>query len=211
MTDPKAVLEEFCVICERVWMDHDLYCSLRERNERDLSLFDAVAPLFFRDVNDILIAHLFVQFAKVTDPPGKAPKANLTSNYILEELPWPNDIAKTLSEINDRLMAFRECIEPARNKRLAHVDLDAQMTKLANLGGFQAGADHQFLNDLQEFIDTAHRHLHNGEPRPIHASMATDTDQLVRTLGKASIYDRCSACSEQDRIAAVLDYEGHAE
>lgn len=206
MPDPKVVLEEFCVLCERLWMDHDLYSSLRETTARDLHLYDRIAPFFFRDVNDILIDHLFIGFAKITDPAYTGKHANLTSNFIVQELGWPDDVRAKLEHANLKLMAFRASVEGARNKRLAHVDLEAQLNQLAALGGFAVGSDRQFLEDLQEFVDIAHRHLCDA-PRPIRAGAATDTHQLIRALRKSDLYDACQTCDEHHRIAAVLNAE----
>jgi hypothetical protein len=206
MSDPKVVVEQFCVLSERVWMDHDLYCSLRETDARDLQLYDRIAPLFFRDVNDILIDHLFVAFVKLTDPAHTGKHANLTANFIVEELDWPDEVRAKLSDANAKLMDFRKTIEGARNKRLAHVDLAAQLNQLTALGGFAAGADRKFLEDLQAFVDIAHGHLFDA-PRPIHPAGATDTHQLLRALRKSELYNACPNCDEQQRVAALLDVE----
>jgi hypothetical protein len=163
----------------------------------------------FHDLNGILIEHLVIQFCKLTDPAQTGKYPNLTTNFILNELPWPTDVQKALHEINDRLMAFRKHIEPARNKRTAHTDLIAQITPLGDLGQFPKGDDARFLADLQAFVDIAHQHL-NGAPRPIHPGAATDTHQLVRALGKAVLFDGCDTCTEAVRTVAVLDYEARA-
>jgi hypothetical protein len=203
--DPKVVMEEFCTICERVWMDHDLYESLFS-DGRDLVLYAQTAPMCFLDLNGILIEHLVIQFCKLTDPGQTGKYPNLTTNFILNELPWPADVQKALHEINERLMAFRKYIEPARNKRAAHTDLAAQITPLGDLGAFPKGDDAKFLADLQEFVDVAYQHL-IGAPRPIHPAAATDSHQLIRALGKAILFDGCGTCTDAARIAAVLDYE----
>ena len=207
--DPKVVMEEFCTICERVWMDHDLYLSLFS-NGRDLALYTQTAPMCFQDLNGILIEHLIIQFCKLTDPAQTGKFPNLTTNFVMNELPWPADVQKALREVNDRLMTFRKHIEPARNKRAAHTDMTAQITALGDLGQFPKGDDAKFLADLQTFVDIAHQHL-NGAPRPIHPGAATDTHQLIRALGKAVLFDECGTCTEAARIAAVLDYEARAE
>ena len=164
MDDPAAIIEEFCVICESVRNDYDLYRTMFEEEQRTLDLYSFVAPLCFHG--------------------------------------W-----QKLRDVNDRMQAFRKRIEPARSKRIAHVDLPAQLERWDNLGAFPEGAEKQFLQDLQDFIDIAYGHFHAGRDRPIVAAMNTDSHQLIRALGKSVVFDRCPNCDEAQRANAILDYE----
>jgi hypothetical protein len=103
-------------------------------------------------------------------------------------------------------MAFRKYVIAARSKRVAHVDLVAQVEQSQALGTFPEGADRQFLLDLQRFIDIAYGHLNNGEPRPIDAGMATDTHDLIKALEKATAYDRCPKCTKFEKVDALLRF-----
>jgi len=210
MSDPKAIIDEFCVNYTSVRNDYDLYRSLFETDQRNLDLF-TIAPLCFGDLHRILAENLFLQFSKITDPASTGKKSNLTTNYVLEGIDWPDAVGKKLRDVNERLKAFRRYIEPARSKRIAHVDLSAQIERLENLGAFPKGADTQFLQDLQTFIDIAYGHFHNGGYSPIAVAMSTDSHQLVRALEKSVIFDRCSKCDAGERAVAVLDYEDRPE
>jgi hypothetical protein len=151
--------------------------------------------------------NLYIQFCKITDPPRSGKRANLTTNYIVEEITWPDAIERQLREINARLMSFRALIEPARSKRIAHMDLPAQIERWDNLGAFPRGSEVQFLQDLQTFVDIAYGHLHDGRDCPIVVAMSTDTHLLIRALEKSIVFDRCPKCTSADRANAVLDYE----
>ena len=85
--------------------------------------------------------NLHIQFCKITDPARTRRNANLTTNYIVEELPWPDTVGQRLREVNGRTMSFRQLIEPARSKRIAHIDLPAQLERWGNLGRFPPGAE----------------------------------------------------------------------
>ncbi len=209
--DPAAIIEEFCVICTSARNDYDLYRSLFESDPRNEALFTSIAPLCFGDMRRIMAENLFLQFSKITDPAATGKKTNLTTNYILEKISWPDAVAKNLREANDRLIVFRQYIEPARSKRIAHVDLSAQVERLDNLGHFPKGADAQFLQDLQTFINIAYGHFHNGGHRPIAIAMSTDTHQLVRALNEAVVFGRCTKCNAGERAGAVLDYENRPD
>lgn len=151
--------------------------------------------------------NLYIQFCKITDPAKSGKKANLTTNYIVEEIPWPDAVRRQLRDVHARLTSFRALIEPARSKRVAHMDLPAQIEQWDNLGRFPRGAEVKFLQDLQTFIDIAYGHLHNGSCRPIVVAMSTDTHLLVRALEKSIVFDQCTKCTSGERAVAVLDYE----
>jgi transcriptional regulator with XRE-family HTH domain len=206
-SDPIAIVDEFCIRCEFLWMDRELFLSLFDADRRLLNLYNMMAPKFFSDLFRIMVEHLFLQFSKITDPAHTGKHSNLTTNYILVELDWPIDVRRKLREVNERLKRFRQYIEPARSKRVAHIDVSAQFARLDNLGEFPKGADKQFLHDLQIFVDIAYGHLHGGVSRPINVAMSTDTHRLLRALEKAVLFDGCCRCTEDERIAAILDYE----
>jgi hypothetical protein len=207
MSEPAEILEEFCVICAEVRNDFDLYRSLFEHDPSGRDLCIAAAPLFFSDINRLMVNNLFLQFCKITDPQGAGSRSNLTTNYILKCLPWPAHIQSRLAAVNDRLMSFRKKIEKARSKRIAHVDLHAQMHRLDSMGAFEPGEDVTFLRDLQEFINIAFAHLHNGPTRSIALAMPTDTHKLIRVVEKGILFDRCYRCTEKDRNTDLLDFE----
>jgi len=97
-------------------------------------------------------------------------------------------------------------VEPARSKRIAHMDLRAQMEQQEPLGSFPRGADEEFFKDLEEFLTIAY-HAVNGGPFLLSIGGATDTHQLIRALVKAKLFDECAKCREIDRINAILDSE----
>jgi transcriptional regulator with XRE-family HTH domain len=211
--DPVAIIEEFCVVCTSARNDYDLYRSLFGSDPRNQILFTSIAPLCFGDMRRVMAENLFIQFCKITDPATTTGKKNnnLTTNFILEKISWPDAVAKKLRKANDRLILFRQYIEPARSKRIVHVDLSAQVERLDNLGGFPEGADVQFLQDLQTFINIAYGHFHKGGHWPIAVAMSTDTHQLVRALEKAVVFDRCTKCNAGESAEAVLDHEDRSD
>jgi hypothetical protein len=207
MSDANAVIDEFCTLCTSARNDYDLYRTLFEVDRRNLNLYDSIAPLCFHDLERILKANLYIQFCAITDPAKTGNKTNLTTNYVMEELLWPDAVGQKLRAVNERLMAFRNLIEPARSKRIAHVDFSAQVERWDNLGAFPEGGEIQFLQDLQDFVNIAYGHLNEGGHRPITLAMSTDTHQLVRALAKSVVFDHCAKCSGGERAVAVLNYE----
>ena len=99
-----------------------------------------------------------------------------------------------LAEVNGRLKRFRKFVEPARSRRIAHMDLRAQMQK-ETLGACPAGADNTAFQET------------TGAPFSLPVGGSTDTDLLVTALTKAELFDQCQKCSEIDRFKAILDAE----
>lgn len=105
MPEPKTIIDEFCIVCTSARNDFDLYQSLFETDRRALDLFSSVAPLCFGDICRTLKENLYIQFCKITDPAKTGKKANLTTNYIVEEILWPDAVGQRLREVNGRLMS----------------------------------------------------------------------------------------------------------
>ena len=87
--DPAALIEEFCAICTSARNDYDLYRSMFESDPQNQVLFTSIAPLCFGDIRRIMAENLFLQFSKITDPATTGKKTNLTTNFILERISWP--------------------------------------------------------------------------------------------------------------------------
>jgi hypothetical protein len=204
MTDAVQILDDFCDVCTEVRMNYDFYCSIFEDDPQARELLLATAPFFFYDISRALVDRILLHFTKITDPAGSGTRTNLTTNYVLEKLPWPDGIRARLKEFNERMMIFRLKIEPARSKRITHIDLSMQTEKVDALGKFAKGEELYFLQDLQSFIDVAYGHLHDGRCRPIAVGASTDTYNLVRAIQKSVLYDQCVRCTEQQRITNFL-------
>jgi AbiU2 len=209
MNDPKTVLHGFYDLCVEARSDFDLYRSLFEDDPTSTELCVNYAPYFFNDFGRIITRALVLHACKLTDPAGTAGKTNLTTNYILEELPWPANVKDELNRLSDRLMAFRDKVKAARNKRIAHADLHSQVQHLEAMGAFNPGEDLKFFEDLQSFVEVAFRHVF-GDPAPtIRIGASTDTYKVIRAVEKAILYDRCPRCTAAQRANDVLDFEGH--
>jgi len=205
--NPKNLLIEFYNLCVEARCDFDLYRSMYENEPRGTDLCVNYAPFFFNDIGRILTRMLVIHICRLTDPAGSGTKTNLTTNYILKNLPWPADTQDRLEDLNAPLMTFRAKLEPARSRRIAHVDLHSQMNRLDAMGRFNKGEDAKFFADLQSFYDVAYFHVFNNSAPPIAVSASTDTYRVVRAVEKATLYDRCYRCTESARSIDVLDFE----
>lgn len=207
MIDPKRVLNEFYNLCVEARCDFDLYRSVFEDHPKSTQLCVDCAPYFFNDFGRIITRYLVLHICRLTDPAGTGSKTNLTTNYIVNELPWPDAVRNQLVQFNDLLIAFRTKVEPARSKRIAHIDLHNQISRLEAMGKFNRGEDVKFFADLQSFFDLAYRQVFSASAPAIAAAASTDTHKIFRAIVKATLYDHCNRCTEKDRNTDVLDFE----
>jgi hypothetical protein len=70
MSDPKAIVDEFCTLCTSVRMHYDLYRTLFEEDPRNLDLYTSIAPLCFGDLSRILIEYLLLAKSRTPQKPG---------------------------------------------------------------------------------------------------------------------------------------------
>jgi hypothetical protein len=187
MTNRRAVIEAFCDECVWTRAVRNHYATLYERNPRRQELLSEVANMFFADLNLLFIDYLLLQFCRLTDPAslGKD-RNNLTTNYIIG-LEWKTETRKGLNTKNDELMKFRSSIIEARNKLIAHLDVNARLAQ-TRLGAFSGDDEAAFWATLQEFVNLAHSEAVGG-PFEIDAAMPDgDAENLVHSLKEAADY-----------------------
>ncbi len=186
--DEKNSVKEFCNQYLRLYNDYHIYKILFEENSHK-ELLIKTANTFFGDFNRIIIAHLFVQFCRLTDREGKEGKYNLTTKYLIKNIQWPSDTEKTLNAIHNKLQTFRSFIICARNKILAHIDLDTTRSK-GMLGEFPKGEDIEFLNSLGEFCDCMHRNCFGIPFGDVDPGGEGDVLDLIKTLKRSLAFEK---------------------
>ena len=96
MNDQTEILQEFAKICWQLQIEHDLFRSLFDRGPSQADLLQRTAPLLFGDVYAIMRNQLFLGFCRVTDHAGSGKRTNLTTNFIVEQLPWSPEVGPNL-------------------------------------------------------------------------------------------------------------------
>jgi hypothetical protein len=203
---PKGKVAKFWGLCAHIYNVYDLYNRLYWNDPRLVAICDSVAPLSFRLIHHILKEYILLQFAKITDPTKTGSFFNYTTNYIIDEIDWPNDVLKKLKEINADLMTFRKYIKDMRNQRIAHYDFDSEIERKV-LGSFPKNEEIYFLRNLENFVNIAYGHFHNGDCVPIRHTTSPDIDNLLETLVKDRVFDLCAKFNETERFAALTAFE----
>ena len=188
MDDRQEVVKAFCEECVWARSVRTHFVQLFESGEQRHRLMAEVANTFFHDLYLVLLEYVLLQQCKLTDPASSGTdKDNLTTNYILD-LSWSDETKELLTSANHELLEFREKINDARRKLIAHSDLRSRR-QLANLGEFSETDEHGFWNALQRFVDAAHMEAFGG-PFEIDAAMVDgDAGSLVHSLIDAVDYN----------------------
>jgi len=206
MMDYKDIVASFVVECENTKLAHGLFQALFGRSDWQRKLFQSTAPKMFHDLKEILTQHFYLRVSNLTDP-AKAQRKyeNLTTNYIVQCIPWPDAVRDQLSDINRRLMAFSNHFVEYRNKRGAHLDLRAHTDQRRVLGAFPEGEDTAFFRDLEAFLQIAVGHFSPDEHVSLDIAMSDDVDRLVKAIEGSVSFQQCARCTPGERAKALLD------
>lgn len=88
-----------------------------------------------------------LQISKLHDPHKQGQNENLSISFFTEQECWTEEEKAEVDEIVSELDRFYQCIEPARNKIIAHNDRSTFRKKEA-LGGFEKGDDEKYFKAL---------------------------------------------------------------
>ena len=99
-----------------------------------------------------------------------------------------------LGALKAKLDAFAAVLRPARNKMMAHNDLNTILLR-PTLGEFPDGADVEYFKNLQEFMDIV-----AGAPRPFNDLIRND----ARVFGRVAAWTTPSWRLQRSRTLMIL-------
>jgi len=98
-------------------------------------------------LNDIGRGYVLLQISKLHDPHRQGQHENLSISFFTEQESWTKEEKAEIDKIVSELDRFYQCIEPVRNKILAHNDRSTFRRNEA-LGGFEKGDDERYFKAL---------------------------------------------------------------
>lgn len=147
--------KEFLAFREQcIWFRscYNTYHKLFETGEATTKLLSKVAPLFFTDLNIILIEYCWLQICKLSDPASSFGRDNLTINYLNKKLLSAGLITSEIIDYTKKIETYRGFINTGQNRLVSHLDEETVLT-----GGFvdeHSYADvEKFLCHLQKYVD----------------------------------------------------------
>jgi hypothetical protein len=163
--DPPTLVKEFCHQCNwafACWIAHRRIFD----DNSNKKLLDRIAPNFNEYLWRISQVYCYQQICKLHDP-AESPSRNMTScnltiDYVTRYVDWGED-KKNIEQLADKLKALykRLNLSPARNKVIAHNDLDV-LLRGEPVGGCHEGLDKEYFQCLQEFASHIYEKVLKG-------------------------------------------------
>lgn len=173
------VAKQFCYICNWVyecWVTHKHLFDENTKTETTISK----VKYFTQRLSVITQEYLLIQICKLHDPAIQKNAVNITIDYIIRFGNWGGADTNKINQYALRLAALFDNLKSARNKMLAHNDLEAVMGE-AVLGKFPEGLDDEYFLVLQELVNTVHEKWHGG-PYPFNDLARADVEEFLYVL-----------------------------
>ena len=174
----KKIVKSFCGQVHYLRIVRHMYRELFE-TEKSYFLMEKTAPSFFAHLNKILHNYLLLEFAKISDPAKSSGNENFTVDNLLLSIDWPQNMKERLESQNNIIKEFRNYIQGARHKLLAHSDKETFLGQ-KQLGDFPEGKDEIFLKALEEICNITHEACFGN----IYGSMVVSQDGDVISFKK---------------------------
>ena len=149
----KDIAVKFCEVCNwayESWVTHKLLFDDNQKTEDNIDK----CPYFTQRLSIITQEYSLQQIAKLHDPAIQGNSLNLTVDYIVRFGEW-GERRDAIDEIHGKLRELWNRIKAARNKILAHNDLETLMAD-TDLGSFPQGLDDEYFEVLQELVNQVH-------------------------------------------------------
>jgi AbiU2 len=189
----KAVVTEddvhaFLNICGDMRAAYMHYRELFEPGDPQHSIFSEISPIFFYDINRILLRYLIVEVCKLADPARDFRRnENLSGEFFLNRADFSTDQA-AFDKLKYRGTAIREFgkkLKPARDKLISHSDRTTILRGIKGLGGADTDEWTKFWLNVQDFVKLlCERYL--GQTIYINGGANSDAGQLVETLRRVA-------------------------
>lgn len=168
----KDVAIKFCELCNWVyetWATHKFLFDENKTPEKNIGK----SACFTNRLSTITQEYCLQQIAKLHDPAIQGNSLNLTIDYMLRFGEW-GEQTDEMKKIHEKLLGLWERLKPARNKVLAHNDLETLMADAA-LGSFPKDADNAYFDALQGLVNKVHEKWVGG---PYHFNDLVKADIL---------------------------------
>ncbi|HEY5080785.1 MAG TPA: hypothetical protein VII91_02475 [Bauldia sp.] len=151
-----STFADYCVYVRSVFMHGRIL--FEESSEKERDALHGVAPIFFGDLNTILIEYVILQICKITDPAkDNRGKENHTTEFFAKNSDFSSEPAKAqrLEQLHAAMQVFRNKVKPARDKLISHLDRNAILAG-SILGVASETEWSKFWQDIQDFVSMLH-------------------------------------------------------
>jgi len=167
-----------------IWLQtvYNMFASLYQSGDAAQSeIMVVAAPAFFADLNLVLLDYFVLLVCRITDPAVTGKSSNLTVSGINEFLRSEALLTPEIEAATKRMESYRSLLADARNKLVAHADLQTIKNELP-LGAHTDEDRDGFFTNLYFYVDEVGRAVGEG-PLDFRCTAAVgDTLDLVRCL-----------------------------
>jgi hypothetical protein len=183
-------VEAFGNVCVYLRAIYHHYELLFECGSLRTELLTNTAPIFFGDLNRILVEQMYSLICAITDPEKDRKYENLTIKFFLNNAEfsgWQENFDR-LKKLSESIHEFREKILPARHKLIGHLDRTAVL-KGEPLGGVEQCCWDQFWRDLQEAIHILYKQFGISDHFYLDdVGYISDADSLIKALKESTYF-----------------------
>lgn len=160
-TDQAILAREFCHQCNWAFVCWIAHRRLFDDNPNK-ELLDRYAPNFHEHLWRISQTYSYLQICKLHDSARSrgTKSSNLSISYIIANLDWGDEMG-SVRQLAEKLEELYSRINPARNKVIAHNDLDV-LLRGESIGESPEGLDKEHFQCLQEFASRVHKKCDRG-------------------------------------------------
>lgn len=154
MTSPQLQRTFLAFREQCIWLQtcYNIYAALFESEKSTKDLLSSTAPLFFHDLNLVLVEYCLLQVCRLTDPPRSVSRDNLTVKNLNKMLQAKGLLTAEISRASDGLAHYRSLINESRNWIVSHADKRTMLQGLP-IGAHSATDVAAFFNDLYTYVD----------------------------------------------------------
>ena len=143
------------------------------------------AGLFFGDLNIMMQEYVILLVCRLTGPAESFGKANLSTQRFTALMRHRGCLTLEIERLDASLTAYGELLKPARNKIIAHNDLEVHVDDIA-LGAHGEEAMVEFFENLQAYFDAVGNAVGVGPLDFRNTPGPGDAIDLVRKLERAN-------------------------
>ncbi len=143
------------------------------------------ACLFFTDLNTMMQEYAVLLVCRLTGPAKSFGKANLSTQRFTNLMRDSGCLTPEIEHLDAALREYGELLKPARNKIIAHADLEVHVDNIA-LGAHGEEVMVEFFENLQAYFDAVGNAIGVGPLDFRHTPGPGDVIDLVRKLERAN-------------------------
>jgi AbiU2 len=208
-TDDVSIFFHYCVYVRSVYMHGRTLFETADQADKD-RLTNA-APVFFGDLNKILVEYVILQICKITDPAKDVRGSyNHTIEFFLTESDFATEPAKAqrLAQLHKSMQTIRSKVKPARDKLISHLDRDVLRAGTV-LGVAPEHEWERFWRDLDEFVAVLYQKYVSDPPHHIlDVIPITDTLMLQEAIRRGTLFDQLASGPDKAISMKCLDMLG---